>query len=65
MSKSKSYVLRSSITSYTFDSLGDSLRRLTKWEEDGIITEREYARFIIQLFHQIPDELYNDIINET
>jgi hypothetical protein len=64
VSKTK-YNLTSAISLYTFDSLGDSLRRLTKWEESGLITEREYAKFIIQLFHQIPEELYNDIINET
>lgn len=65
MSKNKTYELRSAITTYSFDSLGDSLRRLIQWEGSGLITEREYAKFIIQLFHQIPEEMYNDIINET
>jgi len=65
MSKTNPYKLRSAISTYTFDSLGDSLRRLTKWEEGELISERDYASFIIQLFHQIPEEMYNDIINET
>lgn len=59
------YTLTTSITSYSFDSLKDALARILRFENDNLISERESAKFIMQLFHQIPEDIYNDIINET
>jgi hypothetical protein len=56
-------ILKDTLSSYTFDSLGEALRRLSKWSEQGLIEERESANFIIQLFNQIPDSLYNSLQN--
>ena len=65
MSKNNPVVLRTSITSYSFDSIRDALRRISVWNNEELLSDRESAKFIIQLFNQIPEELYNDIINET
>lgn len=59
-----SIVLRDALSTYEFDTLGDSLRRLSRWSDKEMITDREAARFIIQLFHQIPDPVYNSIQDE-
>lgn len=59
-----SIILRDTLSTYEFDNLGDSLRRLSKWSEKEMITDREAAKFIIQLFNQIPEGMYNSIQNE-
>jgi hypothetical protein len=58
-------VLKDTLSSYTFDSLGDALRRISRWSEKELINERESAKFITQLFNQIPDSLYNSIQDES
>lgn len=50
---------------YSFDSLQGVIDRIDKWFDQELIDEKECAAFIIQLFHQIPEETYNDIINKT
>jgi len=49
---------------YKFDCFGDVVTRLAQWVRDGLITEKQLAAYIIQLYNQIPEGTYNDIINE-
>lgn len=51
------------LNSYQFESFADAIKRLNQWNIDGLVSERDNAEFIIQLFHEIPEGLYNDIIN--
>ena len=57
-------VIKDTLSSYSFDSISESLRRIAKWSDKEMITEREAAKLIIQIFNQIPDALYNSIQNE-
>lgn len=57
-------ILKDALSSYSFDSLSEGLTRLSRWSDKQMITEREAAKFIIQLFNQIPDSLYNSIQSE-
>lgn len=50
---------------YSFGTFGDAIKRLAKWEEGGMINEEEICAFIIQLFHAIPENMYNDIIEKS
>jgi len=52
------------INTYRFDSVADALKRICKWTENGLASEKESCAFIIQLFNQIPDSIYNQIIDE-
>lgn len=52
-------------TRYSFDTFGEALNRISKWTEKDLVSEEECADFIVQLFHQIPDELYNKIQNKV
>lgn len=52
------------LNKYQFGSFGDAIKRLNQWQNDGLVSERDIAEFIIQLFHEIPEELYNDIVNQ-
>lgn len=56
-------VIKSGIGEYRFPNLTDATKALFRWQDEGLASEKEIARFIIQLFHQIPEPLYNDIIN--
>lgn len=47
---------------YKFASFEDAIKRLNKWLEDDLITEDELMRYIIELFHEIPEDKYNSII---
>jgi hypothetical protein len=49
---------------YSFDTYEAAIKRLHSWFNDGLITEKECMAFIIQMFNQIPEGIYNDIINE-
>lgn len=49
---------------YSFDSLQSTIKRINSWFEQGLINEKECAAFIIQLFHEIPEDMYNDIISK-
>ncbi len=49
---------------YSFDTLQNAIKRINSWFDDGLINEKECMAFIIQLFHQIPESEYNDIINK-
>lgn len=51
------------LNTYQFGTFGDAIQRINQWRIDGLVSEREIAEIIIQLFHEIPEELYNDIIN--
>lgn len=57
-------IIKDTLSSYQFDSVSEALRRISKWSDKQMITEREAAKLIIQLFHQIPDSLYNSIQSE-
>ena len=46
---------------YTFDDFASALKTMNRWIEQNLVTEEECAAFIVQMFHQIPDELYNRI----
>lgn len=59
-----SIIIKDTLSSYQFDSVSEALRRISKWSDKQMITEREAAKLIIQLFHQIPDSLYNSIQSE-
>ncbi len=50
---------------YTFDTYEAAIERLHKWFKDGLIDEKECMAFVIQMFNQIPEGTYNDIINES
>ena len=49
---------------YSFDTLQAAIKRINSWFDQGLINEKECAGFIIQLFHCIPEDIYNDIINK-
>ncbi len=48
---------------YSFETLKDATKALFRWQDKEMVTDKEIAAFIIQLFHQIPETLYNDIVN--
>jgi hypothetical protein len=56
--------LTGSITKYKFDSFEDALRRIINWKNTGLCTEKDLMGFIVQLFHEIPDDIYNQIIDQ-
>jgi hypothetical protein len=56
-------VIKSGIALYKFSSLKDATKALFRWQNDGLAEEKEIADFIIQLFNQIPETLYNDIVD--
>lgn len=58
-------VIRSGIGVYRFKDLTDASRALFRWQDEGLAEEKDIAGFIIQLFHQIPEPLYNDIVHEN
>lgn len=49
----------SNIFSYTFDSYHEAFKRFAKWFEDGLVSEEECMGFVIEMFHQIPEGVYN------
>jgi hypothetical protein len=49
---------------YSFDSFEGAIKRINAWFEQGLINEDECMGFIIQMFHQIPESNYNNIINK-
>jgi hypothetical protein len=59
-----SIVIKDTLSRYEFDSISEALRRISKWSDKQMISEKEAAKLIIQLFHEIPDSLYNSIQNE-
>jgi len=57
--------LKGDISFYETDSLSSAVVGISKWVEKGLANERDVAGFIIQLFHQIPEPIYNDIIEKS
>lgn len=57
--------LTGNISSYKFGTFGDAIQRINKWREDGLAGEKEICSFIMQLFHEIPEDIYNDIIEKN
>lgn len=49
---------------YKFESFEGAIKRLAKWLEDDLITEKQLMSYIMELYNQIPEETYNSIINE-
>lgn len=49
---------------YSFETFGEAIKRLGKWNDENLVSEKEMCDFIIQMFHQIPEPIYNEIINE-
>lgn len=49
---------------YKFDTFTQAIIRLAKWIEDGLISEDEVMKAIYELFHEIPEEKYNSIIEK-
>lgn len=49
---------------YSFDTLQEAFKRMHYWFESNLVSERECEEFIIQIFHQIPEGDYNEIINK-
>ena len=51
------------ITDYRFENIEDAIKAIARWNDNGSSNEKTNARFIIQLFHQIPESVYNDIVD--
>lgn len=49
---------------YKFESFEGAIKRLSKWIDDDLITEKQLMLYIMELYNQIPEETYNSIINE-
>jgi hypothetical protein len=52
------------IADYKFDSFEDALKRIIDWKNRDLCTERDLMGFIVQLFHEIPNDVYNQIIDQ-
>ncbi len=50
---------------YKFDSFADAIKRLASWAEKDLITEKQLMAYIMELYHQIPEDKYNSIVNES
>ena len=57
-------IIVESPTEYTFYSFADALRNLLFRYDKGLVNEKDLASYIVQMFHAIPEELYNDIIDQ-
>lgn len=55
--------IKSGLFTYEFETLRDATKALFQWQDKEYVTDKDIAQFVIQLFHQIPEQLYNDIIN--
>lgn len=53
------------VADYRFDSFEDALKRIIDWKNRGLCSERDIMGFIIQLFHEIPNDVYNQIIDSN
>jgi len=55
--------IEGTIAQYKFESFELAIKRLNSWIEQGLATEKDLCFFIMQLFHEIPEDVYNDLIN--
>lgn len=53
------------IASYKFGTMTDAIKRINQWAEDGLADEKAVCGFIMQLFHEIPEDVYNDLIEAS
>lgn len=53
--------IRGVIGDYKFGSFEDAIKRISSWIDQDLITEKQMMEFIYDLFHQIPEDIYNDI----
>ncbi len=49
---------------YECETFEEALKSLIARKDKGIIDEKDIMKAIIQLFHQIPEKDYNDIIDQ-